>query len=92
MDQGRIAREALRRRHILERIARPEPVGVAKGAQTAFGRQAGAGQGDDTAPAHELSERGDVRLGEGPALGGVERGPLRIERRRAHRLTRPRHG
>ena len=58
MDQGRVAGEGLGRRDILDAMAFPQPVRPPKGRETAFGRDAGAGQDDDvahTCKAHPIS-------------------------------------
>jgi hypothetical protein len=44
---GRIAGEAFRRRHLLQRKLRPQPAFVAEGAEPAFGREPRAGENDD---------------------------------------------
>ena len=49
MDQGRVAGEGFGRRDILDAMAFPQPVRPPKGRETAFGRDAGAGQDDDVA-------------------------------------------
>ena len=42
--QGRVAGKAFGRGHVLDAVLLPQPIGVAEGADAAFGRYAGAGK------------------------------------------------
>ena len=48
VDQRRVPVEGLRRGHVLHPVLLPEAVGGAKGAQPAFGGDAGAGEDHET--------------------------------------------
>ncbi len=49
VDQRGVAGKSLGRRHVLDPVAFPQPVGAAKGGEPAFGADPGAGQDDDVA-------------------------------------------
>lgn len=59
VDQGRVAPERLRRRHVLDAVSFPEPVGAAEGGEAALGRDAGAGQDHDVP---DVAHRGPAYL------------------------------